>query len=116
MPQFSPSEVTFGDGPGLSMWDNGHYREHLQFVQVLAGLTPPIVLPDYDMLQFLTAGDTRKAIVQSHMDSHNLLRHATGVSGTDYTAFNLDDQGDFYSFLGYHDTEHAQLRQALGIV
>ena len=56
MPQFQPDQVTFNDGPGLGMWDDNHYREHQQFVQVLAGQTPPVLLDNYDFLQMLTAG------------------------------------------------------------
>ena len=62
MPQFAPDQVTFQDGPGMGAWDDSHYREHLQFVQVLAGKTPPVLLPDYDFIQMLTAGSSRNSI------------------------------------------------------
>ena len=39
----------------------------------------------------------------------------TGVTGVDYTQFNLDDENDFYNFTGYHASEHAAIRTALGI-
>ena len=116
MPQFSPDQVTFQDGPGLGMWDDNHHREHQQFVQVLAGQTPPILLANYDFLQMLTGGTARKSIYETHSQAHDFLRQATGVSGVDYSDFDLNNEYDFYNFTGYHATEHAAIRQVLGIV
>ena len=116
MPQFAPDQCTFNDIPGMAMWDDNHYREHLQFVQVLAAASPPILLADYDLLRMLTAHEGRGAVIESHNTAHTLLRQITGVSGVDYSQFDLSNSGDFYSFTGYHATEHAAIRQALGIV
>lgn len=116
MPQFSPDQVTFNDGPGLGMWDDSHYREHQQFVQVLAEQTPAILIPNYDFLQMLTSGNARRSIVETHNQAHTLLRQITGVAGVDYSEFDLNNESDFYNFTGYHATEHAAIRQALGIV
>ena len=116
MPQFAPDQVTFQDIPGLGLWDTGHHREHQQFVQVLSTQTPPILLANYDFLQMLTAGSERRSALETHSEAHNLLRGITGVSGTDYSQFNLDNDQDFYSFLSYHATEHQALRAALGII
>jgi hypothetical protein len=115
MPNFSPDQVTFSDLPGYGGWDIGHHREHLQFVQVLSGLTPAVVIPDYDFLSFLTAGPTRKAQLEAHQEAHQLLAQAIGVTTLDFSQFNIDSQDDFYSFLGYHSSTHQQIRQALGI-
>ena len=116
MPQFQPDQVTFGDVPGFGMWDDNHYREHQQFVQALAALTPPILIPNFDFLQMLTAGPARASIVETHSQAHELLRQITGVGGVDYSQFDLSNPSAFYSFTGYHATEHAAIRQALGIV
>lgn len=115
MPQFAPSQVSFNDNPGYGMWDIGHGREHIQFVQVLAARTPPVLLPDPDFLAILSGGRTRRQSMDTHQGVHELLRSITGVAGVDYTEFNLDDEGDFYSMLGYHEQEHQQIRTALGI-
>lgn len=115
MPQFTPDQVTFGDGPGYGYWDIAHHREHLQFVQTLAEQTTPVLLADYDFLQMLTAGKERRSIVESHNDAHDLLRQITGITGVDYSQFDLNNDGDFYSFLGYHAQEHQAIRAALGI-
>lgn len=115
MPQFQPDQVAFQDASGYGAWDIGHAREHIQFVQVLAGQSPPITIPDFDLLQFLTAGKARQSIIQSHATAHNLLRGLLGITGVDLSQVNFDDQSSFYDWTGSHSTEHAQIRQILGI-
>ncbi len=115
MPQFQPDQVTFGDLPGYGGWDMGHAREHLQFVQVLSQRVPTVLIPNFDFLAFLTAGQARRSMVESHAQSHTLLRAALGITGTDLSTVNFDDQGSFYDWLGYHASEHAVMRQSLGI-
>jgi hypothetical protein len=115
MPQFQPDQVTFKDLAGYGAWDIGHGREHLQFLQVLAAQTPPIVLPDFDLLSFLTSGSSQRSMIQSHAQAHVLLDAALGITTIDLSEVNLDDENDFYNFMGYHATVHAVERQALGI-
>lgn len=116
MPQFSPDQVAFNDAPGYGAWDVGHAREHIQFVQVIAGQSPPLLVPDQNMLSFLTAGSARGSIVQTHADVHNILRGYLGISGIDLTEVNFKDESSFYDWLQYHSYEHAQIRQVLGLV
>lgn len=115
MPQFSPDIASFGDSAGYGAFDVGHHREHLQFVQILSQQTPPIVIPDYDLLSFLTAGQNRRSMLESHMEAHAVLRQISSVQGVDLTQVNLDDQNDFYTWIGNHQTEHQQLRQFFGV-
>lgn len=116
MPQFSPDQVTFGDPTGYGAWDLGHAREHLQFVQSLAALTPPVLLANYDFLSLLNAGAARKSQIETHAQAHTLLGQIVGVTSSDFGGYNLDSPDDFATFLGAHATTHAQIRQALGIV
>ena len=116
MPQFSPDQVTFNDGPGLGMWDDSHHREHQQFVEVLAQKVPAVLIPNYDFLQFLTIGSARASIAQSHQKAHDQLSQVLGITATDFGDYDLSKQDDFYNFTGYHATTHAQIRAALGIV
>jgi hypothetical protein len=115
MPNFQPTEVQFGDVAGYGAWDIGHGREHIAFVQALAAQSPSILLPDPDLLALLSSGPTLMAQMLTHQTIHSLLRGYTGVAGVDYSEFKLDQQEDFYSFLSYHETEHAALRAALGM-
>jgi hypothetical protein len=116
MPQFAPDQVTFGDTAGYGAWDIGHMREHLQFVQVLSQKVPAVLIPDFDFLSFLTAGQSRGSIRQTHGHAHDMLNNALGITQVDLADFNPDDQGDFYSWLGYHATNHQQIRQSLGLI
>lgn len=115
MPQFSPDLANFGDIPGYGAWDVGHGREHIQFVQVLAQQTPPVLIPDFDLLSLLTSGQAKRSMLESHQSAHDLLRQITGVKGVDLSEVNLDNQDEFNNWMGYHQTEHQLLRQALGI-
>lgn len=114
MPQFYPTDVTFKDVPGYGNWDDSHYRGHLQYVQLLAAQTPPISIPDYNFLEMLTSG--RKDGYDAHYEAHLLLRSILNVNGTDLTQFDLSKEQDFYSFLAYHDADHAAFNLALGVV
>lgn len=116
MPQFQPDQVTFHDIPGYGAWDVGHGREHLQFVQVLALQIPTVQIPAFDMLSFLNAGNSRKSILQTHAQVHEIIRGVTGVQGVDLSEVNFDDRDAFYDWLGTHATEHANIRAALGII
>ena len=116
MPQFSPDQCTFNDIPGMAMWDDNHYREHQQFVQALAGASPPILLANYDLLRMLTAQEGRGAVIDNHNTVHRLLQQICGFTGTDYSQYDIAQEGDFYSFQGYHSTDHAQIRSFLRIV
>lgn len=115
MPQFAPDQVTFKDLPGYGLWDVGHAREHSAFVQTLAQQVPSVAISDYNLLSFLTAGAARGVMIQSHNEAHQALSAALGITAVDYTQYNLDDPNDFYTFLGYHASNHAEIRQALGI-
>jgi hypothetical protein len=116
MPNFQPDQVAFQDMPGYGAWDIGHYREHHQFIQVFAAQSPAVLIPDFDFLQFLTAGQARASILQTHAQAHVALRAALGITGNDLSVVNLDAQDDFYNWLGIHATEHAQMRQVLGVL
>jgi hypothetical protein len=116
MPQFSPDQCTFQDAAGYGAWDIAHAREHLQFVQVLSQQTPAVLIPDYDFLALLTSGPSLKSIVESHAEAHNQLRTALNISGIDLSEVDLTKSDDFYNWLGYHATEHAAMRQVLGII
>ena len=115
MPQFQPDQVTFNDLSGYGAWDIGHHREHLQFVQILSQRTPAVVLPDFDLLAFLTAGDARSSIVQSHAQAHELVQGALGITTIDLSEVDLNDENNFYNWAGYHASAHSAIRQALGI-
>jgi hypothetical protein len=116
MPNFQPDICTFGDMTGYGAFDVGHAREHLQFIQIASSLTPPVLLPNANLLNLLTSGNARKAQLEAHNDAHTLLSQMAGITNIDFSQVDLDKQDDFYSWIGYHQTTHQQLRQFFGIV
>ena len=42
---FQANLVVFGDTIGMGVWSMGHWLQHMQYNSILAGLTPPTVLP-----------------------------------------------------------------------
>src|SRR5215470_3062127 len=116
MPNFVPDQTQFGDLAGYGNWDDGHAREHLQFVSMFAGQTPSITIDGYNLLSMLaTTGQTRSAQLNAHQKVHQMLRAQAGITGIDLAAVDLDNEGLFYDWLHLHATEHAQIRQFLGI-
>ena len=80
MPQFSPDQVVFNDGPGLGYWDVSQYREHQQFVQVLAQRTPAVLISDYD--DFLQMPDRRRSFAaHCYRDSYGYSYGAAADHG-----------------------------------
>ena len=116
MSQFAPDQCGFGDPVGYGAFDMGHYREHLQFIQVLAQRVPAVLIPDHDFSAFLTGGSAKTSAVLAHGQVHVLLGAALGITSVDFSGFNLDDQSNFYDFLGDHAGTHAEIRKQLGII
>lgn len=117
MPQFAPDQCEFGDQAGYGIFDIGHWREHIQLVLLFQAQTPSLIIPNPDFGAILSGGPSNlRGGLDQHQTVHSLLRQFTGVAGVDYTDFRLDQQTDFYSFLGYHSAEHAQIRQVLGLM
>lgn len=113
MPTFAPDLVAFGDQAGFGQWDVGHGREHIQFVQTLVGLSAPISIPDYSFLSFL--GNPQPELINAHYEVHEFLRSATGVTGIDLSAVDLQSGAGFDEWLNFHRQEHAQIRAVLGL-
>jgi hypothetical protein len=116
MINFQPDTCTFSDQTGYGMWDDGHAREHTQFVTSLGAKSPAVLISDYNLLSFLSAPKSaRSAMLQSHYDAHKLLREQASITGVDLSAVDLDKEEDFYLWLGWHAAEHQQIRDYLGI-
>ena len=116
MPQFAPDIVTFHDLPGYGAWDVGHYREHLQFVQILSQQTPAVNLPNYDFMTFLSAGPAANSVLQTHQQAHALLNSVLGITSIDLSEVDLTQENDFENWIGYHATSHQAIRTQLGII
>lgn len=111
---FFPDKVLFDDTAGTGEWLMSHYREHLRFAQILAGLSTPYYVPDYNLAAWSSDENAVTAWLEAHQQIHDSLRQATGVGGIDLSEVNLQDEAQFYVWQDDHASEHDQLRSALG--
>jgi len=113
---FNHDQIAFGDAAGFGIWRLEHAYEHTEFVQVLAGLSPPVFASDYPFFDWLADKGFQTTWLDTHQSVHDFLRSVTGVGGVDLSNVDFDDQQQWYDWHGAHATEHAQLRAAFGIV
>lgn len=112
---FRPDLVLPHDPAGWGRWLIGHYLEHKQMVLLARGMSPPAVIPEYQIQQW---SDSRRAVVfwlSAHQSIHEALRAQSGVTGIDLSLVDLNDNGQFEVWLEDHSTEHAALRSFYGI-
>jgi len=82
---FQLNIVVYGDKPGLGAYEVGHFLQHQQYLNILAGNN--VILPDY-----------------------NILR----LGGTDPQRFLGEDANEFVAWLNDHNAIHLLLRQQAG--
>jgi hypothetical protein len=116
MALFVHDQVVFGDAAGFGVWRLEHAYEHTQFVQLLAQRSPPVLFPDYPFFDWFDNKGFQTTWLDTHDSIHGLLRQVTGVGGISLDDVDFDQAQQWYDWMGAHATEHAQLRNALGIV
>lgn len=113
--QFQPDVCLQNDAAGFGLWLLGHAYEHENFRKKCLTLTPPIVVPDYNMRYW----NDEKSIVQRWLETHALihdtLRQATNVNGVDLSLVDLSDKEQWYVWLETHAQEHALMRRVFGM-
>ena len=115
MTDFSPDTCVFNDVIGLSAWRIGHQREHSSFVVVLARQTPPILMPDYPLIDIGADKGVQQTWLDEHSRAHSILRSVTNVNGIDLADVDLHDSEQWYIWVSAHALEHQELRAALGL-
>ena len=113
--QFQPNLVAFKDPAGFGAWLDGHAREHSQFLQILAKLPAPVLLPDYPLLDF---GDTplrQRVWLDTHGTVHDLLRVQANYTGIDLSVLDTTDESAWYIWHDAHVSEHQFLEQFFGV-
>ena len=95
MPQFSiPSNVTFQDlRRSVVIGTIAHHRQHLQFVRGVGHPNASGFNSDFDFFQMLSAGNSRRSIVETNQVAHTLLRQILKVAGSDLAQFDLSKRG-----------------------
>jgi hypothetical protein len=112
--QFQITEVSFGDAPGVGIWLDMHYRQHLMYNDILAALDPPQILPVYDLLVIAGGDAGLRFWLDSHETWHELVRPFANVIGINLADVDFRKPDQFYQWLDLHAQEHADLDLALG--
>jgi hypothetical protein len=110
MALFVPDRAIFGDPVGWGYWRVHHADEHTQFNNMLG-------IAGIDVLSWRQDPDFVKQWLNDHYTRLHLpLRKLTGVSGEDLSSVDFTDEDSWYDWIDIHSNEHADLRDALGIV
>ena len=98
-------------------WEVGHYRQHLAYNAFLAAKTPPIIIPEFPILTFLSQKDevVRKFGLNMHEQWHEQVRPFANVQSVDLSEVNLDNQKSFYEWMDSHNQEHSLIDTAFGL-
>jgi hypothetical protein len=113
--EFRPNLFEFGDVAGSGQWLVGHFRQHLNYNNVLAARTPAVVLAEFPILTMEGGHSGRRSWLNSHENWHELVRPFANVTGIDLSTVNLDNEQQFYEWLDIHNFEHSLLDLAFGI-
>lgn len=112
---FQLNLVLYGDRPGLGAYEVGHFLQHQQYFNILAGQN--ILLPDYNILHLQTENENELAWwLNQHQTIHLLLRQQAKVtgSGVDLSYFDPESPESWDIWQQDHRAEHAALDQHFG--
>lgn len=114
--QFQANLVAFGDRAGLGEWEVGHYRQHLAYNAHLAGLTPPVILPDFPIFRLVGINRTEVLFwLNYHEKWHELIRPFANVTDIDLSEFDIMKPAVWYEWQDLHNSEHLLFDQAFGL-
>ncbi len=111
---FFNDQVQQGDPEGFGVWLTEHFYEHDRFWHILASQTPPVIIPDWPILDWADDDFHRRQWLDAHGRVHDALREQAGITGIDLSQADFDDEAEFYGWMDMHANEHAQLRQIFG--
>jgi hypothetical protein len=114
MNDFQPNLVEFGDTAGLGMWEDGHFRQHENYVQALIG--KGFFIPTYPILHFVGLDEQQLMDwLNLHEALHAGLRGITGVTGTDLSILDPKSPDAWENWQQVHRFEHFGFDQVLGL-
>lgn len=112
--QFQPDLVDFGDMPGLGEWEDGHFRQHLQYNTALA--PQGIVLPVYPIMNLVGIGNIELMDwLNLHATLHAILRGYAQIPGTDLSVLDPQSPDSWNNWQQYHRFEHYAFDQRFGL-
>lgn len=115
MPLFRPDLVQPRDPAGFGLWLRGHYDEHKQFITLSLALTPPLTVPDYDLLAWSDDPSIMRFWLNAHASIHQIIDQAAGITSIDLAAVDLSNDEEFDIWQEDHALSHADERAFFGI-
>ncbi len=113
---FFNDQVARNDSAGMGVWLTEHFYEHNRFWHILAARTPPVLIPDWPLIEWKDDKLHRREWLDVHERVHDALRAQAGITGVDLGIVDFDQDSEFYGWLDLHASEHSQLRQIFGAV
>ena len=112
---FQLNLVVYGDRPGLGVYEVGHFLQHQQYLQILAG--QGVILPDYDILHMQSENENEFAWwLNQHEIIHELLRQQAGSGGVNLSYLDPKSPEEWELWQEAHRAEHALFDQHFGTV
>jgi hypothetical protein len=119
---FLLNEVVYGDKSGLGAYEVGHFLQHQQYLNILAGSN--VILPDYNILR-MGGDDPRRflgenanefeAWLGNHYNIHLMLRQQAGGAGTgDLSYFDTQSPEQWAIWQQDHAADHAVFDKHFG--
>lgn len=112
---FQPDVCLPHDPAGFGAWLTGHYYEHLVMAQKAAGLTDPVLVPQFDILSWRAEPEYVTNWLVNHEAIHDALRTGANLTGIDLSLVDFTNDDEFSEWLDIHAQEHIELRQIYGI-
>lgn len=110
---FQLNNVAYGDREGLGAYEVGHFLQHQQYLNILAGTG--VILPDYNILHMQTENlNEFAAWLQAHQAVHEFLRQHTGISVADVSYFDPQSPESFELWQEANRAEHAAFDRHFG--
>ena len=110
---FQMNLVLYGDQAGLGAYEIGHFLQHQQYLQILAGSN--VILPDYNILHMRSENENEFiSWLNAHETMHVFLRQQTNVSGSDLSWFDPRSPESFEVWQEAHRFEHGLFDQHFG--
>lgn len=104
---FQANLIAYGDRPGLGVYEVGHFLQHQQYLQILAGQGSNI--PDWNLLHMQSENENEFfSWLNQHEVVHEFLRQQSNVSGVNLSYLDPRSEQEWELWQEAHRAEHAQ--------
>jgi hypothetical protein len=110
---FQPDTCLPKDPAGWGLWLSGHSAEHERMRVICLGLSTPIIIPSFNVLDWRDEPELVQSWLVQHEALHQALRVATNITGADLSLVDLSNEEEWFLWLDDHAQEHAAFREVL---